>query len=190
MIYFTSDTHLGHKNLVAGCSKWGDLSQCRDFQSIEDHDNCIIDNINSTVRKNDTLFHLGDFCISSNIKLVEYRKRIKCSSIHLILGNHDEAIRANKKHHVLFSSISEYKKISMEKQCIVLCHYSMRVWEKSHYGSWMLFGHSHGNLDVTNAGRTMDVGVDPNNFSPISFNGVREKMATIKHVSFDHHGSV
>ena len=31
-------------------------------------------------------------------------------------------------------------------QLVVLCHYAMRVWDRSHYGSWHLYGHSHGNL--------------------------------------------
>jgi hypothetical protein len=31
-------------------------------------------------------------------------------------------------------------------QPIVLCHYAMRVWNRSHHGAWHLYGHSRGNL--------------------------------------------
>ena len=41
----------------------------------------------------------------------------------------------------------------MAEQDIVLCHYAMRVWQKSHYGAWMLYGHSHGTLP-DNPGRS------------------------------------
>ena len=53
----------------------------------------------------------------------------------------------------------------------------MRVWDRSHYGSWHLFGHSHGALP--GYGLSLDVGVDCTGFKPISLEQVAEKMATI-----------
>jgi len=47
---------------------------------------------------------------------------------------------------------------SGQSQLIVLCHYSLRVWDRSHYGSWHLYGHSHGNLPPLE--NSLDVGVD------------------------------
>jgi hypothetical protein len=49
---------------------------------------------------------------------------------------------------------------------ITLCHWCMRVWPKSHYNSWHLYGHSHGKLP--SEGKSHDVGVDNNNFYPLS----------------------
>ena len=64
--------------------------------------------------------------------------------------------------------------MTLDKQAIVLCHYCMRVWPKSHYGSWQLFGHSHGGLP--GVGKQMDVGVDTNSYYPYSLGEIKEIM--------------
>ena len=64
------------------------------------------------------------------------------------------------------------------RQHIVLCHYAMLVWNKSHHGSWMLHGHSHGTLKYPFAAKILDVGVDSHNFYPISLDFV---IDTLKH---------
>jgi len=45
----------------------------------------------------------------------------------------------------------------------------MLVWDKSHFNSWQLFGHSHGMLSLAGLGKQFDVGVDNNDFYPVSF---------------------
>ncbi len=55
----------------------------------------------------------------------------------------------------------------IDGQRITMCHYCMRVWHLSHYNSWHVFGHSHGRLEAI--GKSFDVGVDCNNFKPISW---------------------
>jgi len=60
------------------------------------------------------------------------------------------------------------------EQVVVVCHYAMRVWPKSHYNSWQLYGHSHGRLG--GIGKQYDIGVDNNNFYPVSFNEICEIM--------------
>jgi calcineurin-like phosphoesterase family protein len=50
----------------------------------------------------------------------------------------------------------------------------MRTWEKSHYNSWHLFGHSHGKLP--SFGKSFDIGVDTNDFYPYSFDEVKKIM--------------
>jgi len=62
---------------------------------------------------------------------------------------------------------------------ITLCHYPMASWEASYHGGWHLHGHSHGMYD--GGGYMMDVGVDSNDFTPVSLKQVREFMATREH---------
>jgi calcineurin-like phosphoesterase family protein len=63
-----------------------------------------------------------------------------------------------------------------EKGCyIVLCHYAMRVWPRSHYNSIQLHGHSHGRL--LPIGKQWDVGVDNNNYHPVPFDQIIEIMS-------------
>lgn len=224
-VFFTSDTHYHHKNIVRGTSEWdiaagGSHQQLRDFDTLEEHNTKLVDNFNKLVKENDILYHLGDWSFGGIDKIWEFRKQLSCKNIHLILGNHDHHIEANKQlpvsqqgdhlsykmatMHDLFSSVQHYKEVSVDGQRIVLCHFAMRVWNKSHKGAWMLYGHSHGTLDemipqfanptwigdqyyVKNY-RTMDVGVDTNNLMPYSFEDVRNLMKN-KDVlmEVDHH---
>ena len=61
-----------------------------------------------------------------------------------------------------------------QPQVIVLCHYSMQIWDRSNHGSWHLFGHTHGKLK--GIGMSFDVGVDCTDFVPLSLDKVAEKM--------------
>ena len=62
-------------------------------------------------------------------------------------------------------------------QVIVLCHYSLQVWDRSNQGSWHLFGHSHGKLK--GIGLSFDVGVDCREFEPLSLEEVASRMAQL-----------
>lgn len=63
---------------------------------------------------------------------------------------------------------------------IVLLHYAMKVWNASHYGTWHLYGHTHGELPDDETSLSFDVGVDCHNFYPISYDEVKEIMSTKK----------
>jgi calcineurin-like phosphoesterase family protein len=130
-------------------------------------DQVIFDNINEVVGQDDTLYILGDFCFKGK-KPIEYRLRILCQDVHLILGNHDKRtdfIDSNTTATDMngFNSIQEVKEIIYCNQRIYLSHYPHRSWPASHKGSWMLFGHVHSKLDhedrISNR-KTLDVGVD------------------------------
>ena len=121
----------------------------------------MFDNINEVVGVNDTLYILGDFCFKGK-KPIEYRSRIVCQDIHLILGNHDR--RSDYKDDLQgFSSVQDVKEIIHCNQRIYLSHYPHRSWPASHKGSWMCYGHVHSKLDHedrTSNTLTLDVGVD------------------------------
>ena len=165
MIYFTSDTHFGHANIIKYCN--------RPFSCVETMNECMLKGINDVVKEDDTLYHLGDFAWRETAK--EIRDQIKCRDMHLIWGNHDKANIAD-----LFSSNHKLLELAIEGQEIVLCHYPMRAWNRSHYGSWNLFGHVHGTLDGFLNGKSLDVGVDSHNFKPWSFEQLKEKFNEIK----------
>jgi calcineurin-like phosphoesterase family protein len=81
-IFVIGDTHLGHENILK--FKSGDSYLRGRFDSIKEHDDCICDNWNSTVRDQDIVYLLGDvgFGDFSAVRRLRGRKR-------LILGNHD-----------------------------------------------------------------------------------------------------
>jgi calcineurin-like phosphoesterase family protein len=71
----------------------------------------------------------------------------------------------------------------------------MKIWNKYHKGSWHLYGHCHNNLKddewwtKSKRRRTMDVGVDTNEFRPYSFEDLKRTMDKIVDypTDLDHH---
>lgn len=147
MIYFTADTHFAHD--------W--MRSLRGFPTVEIHDDVILEGINETVGANDTLYHLGDFAWTQE---ESFFKRIKCKNIHLIQGNHDRA-KVGK----LFKTVCDTAEIKINGDKVFLSHYPHAYWPASHYGSYHLYGHVHGQRESTlnlvfPGRRSIDVGLD------------------------------
>ena len=65
------------------------------------------------------------------------------------------------------------------EQHIVLCHYPLAKWNKSHHGSWNLHGHCHGDMndfEKDQCALRLDVGTDCFNYTPISYEQVKAIM--------------
>ena len=152
MFWFTSDEHYGHKNII-------DYSG-RPFSSTEEMDEALIENHNSMVSPNDTVIHAGDFTLWKNVRGVyeKYINRLKGKHIFL-KGSHDYWLPWHKSQQIWEKKFPDCY--------VVVCHYAMRTWAMSHYNSFQLYGHSHGKLEPV--GKQWDVGVDNNNFYPLSF---------------------
>ena len=70
-IWITSDTHFGHAGICRGTTHWRTLDAdgnkivpldvVRDFDTVEEMNERMIENINNCVGENDTLFHMGDW---------------------------------------------------------------------------------------------------------------------------------
>ena len=52
--------------------------------------------------------------------------------------------------------------------------------------TWNLFRHHYGRLPVDDKMLQMGIGVDPNGFKPLSFEQIREHMATKKFAPINH----
>lgn len=164
--FFTGDTHFGHKNIVKYCN--------RPFSSIEEMDDQIIKRWNSVVAKNDIVFHVGDFCFGDRDSDFDKYFYALNGRIIFIKGNHDSFAWKNKEKFESFCA--GYYEAKINNQNIVLCHYAMKVWNKSHFGSWHLYGHSHGMLPSDISSLSMDCGVDTHNFYPWSYDEVKSVM--------------
>jgi calcineurin-like phosphoesterase family protein len=180
--FFTSDTHFGHKNIL--------VYDKRPFTNIEEHDQTILKNWNSVVHKDDTIYFLGDFSLSFK-KNVDYDRYLMMSlkgKKFFIKGNHDhdQNVKLFKEHGTYLGKLEE---ININGQQITICHYAMKVWRESHYGSWQLYGHSHGSLSDDPHSLSIDVGINVHNFFPIEFNEIKQIMSKKKFVAVDHHQS-
>ena len=157
MIWWTSDQHYFHVNISKYCN--------RPFASVEEMNAEIVKRHNSVVKPNDTVINVGDFALGKPKDVSIIRAQLVGKQIFL-RGSHDKWL----------NHASDIWKGTVEGQVIVACHYAMRVWPQSHYGSWDVYGHSHGHLPPL--GKQHDVGVDNNDFYPVSFEKLKEIMAT------------
>ncbi|MFP4019855.1 MAG: metallophosphatase [Bacteroidales bacterium] len=161
-MFFTADYHLGHNNIIKYCD--------RPFSSVEEMDETIIDNHNSVVGKDDIVVHAGDLCLYKSYDRVKrnYIDRLNGQLIFL-MGSHDKWLSKCE-------NIRDIWKGEVGGAYIVICHYLMRIWPLSHYGSWHLYGHSHGRAVPLEEGKQLDVGVDCHNFYPLSFDDIVDLM--------------
>jgi calcineurin-like phosphoesterase family protein len=180
-VWITSDTHYGHTNICRGVTNWrlpnGDIpvNQTRDFPTIEKMNAAIVNNINSLVGQDDILIHLGDWSFGGFEKIEEFRNRIICQNIHLVLGNHDHHIDRNRGDiRKLFLSVSWFEQFEYMGETIECCHYPISSWNNLRKGRVHLHGHCHlpHNQKISN-GRRMDVGMDGNpEFEPYDLHEV------------------
>ena len=175
-VFFTSDTHFGHKF----------VADHRGFQSVDEMNSELVRRWNAVVGRCDRVYHLGDFALGSADAAAEIANSLN-GQIFLIRGNH-EAIAEHAKVRPRFEWIKDYASVKIGDQKIYMLHYAMRVWNCSHHGSWHLYGHSHGNLPDLPNSKSFDVGVDCWGLSPISYEQVAEKMAQKIWEPVDHHG--
>ena len=198
-VWIISDTHFGHKNICRGVTAWRlpdgsvPISQTRDFDSISEMNEMIVNNINSVVGQDDVLIHLGDWSFGGfeNIKI--FRDRVVCKEIHLILGNHDHHIENNREDcQEMFASVNHYTKLMYKFETLVLMHYPIDSWDGLNKGHIHLHGHCHlPQQKVFGKGRRMDVGIDGNMFfMPYELDNVIKivKMREIRsNMDDDHH---
>lgn len=176
-MWFTSDTHFNHRNIIKFCN--------RPFIDMSDMEEQLIDRWNSKVSYNDTIYHLGDFSFTKwkgSTSVDSLLSRLNGNKI-LLIGNHDAPEVVNSSY---WASVEHYLEIKINKQKIILSHYPFRVWNGMHRGAFMLHGHSHGSLlDI--GGKTMDVGTDCHDWYPISFDDVYKFMESREILKEDHH---
>ena len=187
-VFFASDHHFYHKNIIEYNN--------RPFTDIYHMNEVLIERHNSVVTKKDIVYILGDFAFTSNEDdIIKIIKRLN-GEIHFIAGNHDKPLFSERvyKHFQSFSK-SSLKEIYVHdpdarggRQPISLCHYAMRVWNKSHHGAFHLYGHSHGSLPDDPTSRSFDIGVDCWDFTPVSYQQVKKIMAKKQWKPIDHHG--
>ena len=174
MIFFTADEHYFHMNRHGGIIKY-----CgRPFENLEDMHETLISNHNEVVKGSDTVIHAGDFSMKNVDRTIEIIKGLNGKHIFLVslVGGHDKVIRKiSKRYPDLFECVPYIYELTLHnKYHIVVCHYCMRVWPRSHYNSWHLFAHSHCRLEAI--GKSHDIGVDCNNYYPLSSDQIIEIM--------------
>lgn len=159
-IFFTSDTHFYHKNIIKYCD--------RPFKDVDEMNFEMIKRWNAKVQPHDTVYHLGDVTFAGsdkNLILHELNGFKK-----LIPGNHDN-VREMAKY---FDIEDRLFNLSLGPHKIVLCHYPIESWENAFHGWYHFHGHTHGHTKEFNSKKDhrVDVGVDVHNFEPVSYDEI------------------
>lgn len=176
LVYFTSDTHFGHENIIRYCN--------RPFQNAEEMNAELIRRWRETVPEDGIVFHLGDFA-HGNARLWNDILCALTGRKYLILGNHDMKV-LRQGYTGKFELVAQQMTIRVGGQAIVLNHNPFLCYGGSYRDVWQLFGHvhsgpaSHTGLDHPRLRMLFplqyDVGVDNNDFRPVSFAEVKTKI--------------
>lgn len=173
-IFFTSDLHFGHKNIIRFDN--------RPFTSVEEMDTELIARWNRKVKVDDLVYILGDFSWYNDTKTAEILRELNGHKI-LIRGNHDSVSGRIREE---FAKVTDYEEITLkDNKHIVLCHYPIVFFNRHHYGSYMFYGHVHNSHEwqmTDNYRRELEgldvqcnmynVGVMVNNYEPVTFDEV------------------
>ena len=165
-IYFTSDTHFGHENVISFSN--------RPFENLEEMEKVLIENWNARVRPNDDIYIIGDFAWrAKHDHIINVLKRLNGQK-HLILGNHDRKYLDFDDFRASFVEIEKQLEVFVEnRQRLVLCHYPMAEWHQYHRGIYHIHGHLHNRKDEAflylKDKNALNAGVDINNFMPVTF---------------------
>jgi len=132
MIYYTSDQHFGHSNILKHTG--------RPFVSTEEMDAELIRNWNAKVHCNDTIYILGDMFFRNNVSAEKYLHQLKGIK-HLIIGNHDKDWMKRTNLSDYFVSVQFMAEINDGGYKITLCHYPMMSWNGCNKGAFHIHGH-------------------------------------------------
>ena len=179
-VFFTSDSHYGHSRILEFCN--------RPFKNVEEMNYKLIENWNNKVPADGIVFHLGDFAWGGYPFWKNIREQLN-GKIILIKGNHDEKNLASSAAQELFDHVSYQMKIRVEGRAVYLNHYPFLCYGGTYRDAnglvYQAFGHVHSGpgakgLDVDRLGvlfpTQYDVGVDNNNYEPISWAEFNEKI--------------
>lgn len=179
-VFFTSDTHWGHGNIIKFCD--------RPFKDVEEMNYKLIENWNKKVPQDGLVFHLGDFAWGGSDMWKNIRQQLN-GEIILIKGNHDQKNMSSTAEQTLFKHSAWQMLIEVEGRKVLLNHFPFLCYAGVYRDPkglvYNLFGHVHSGPgkkgeDIPRLIHTFptqyDVGVDNNDYEPISWYEVNEKI--------------
>ena len=176
-IWFVSDTHFGHVSILyfhplrrEACGVTLEELQSDKNSAIAKHDQWLINKWNETVRKQDTVYFLGDFCLKNKEYTENILRQLKGKKF-LIRGNHDKSLNGLENYFEWVGDIKEAKFTNNqfkfidpnETFCVEMCHFPFLSWNRRPHGTCHIHGHCHGGIDEVNAKMNelrVDVGFD------------------------------
>ena len=173
MIYYISDLHLGHANIIKLCN--------RPFADVDEMNAALISNWNTRITNGDTVYICGDLMFRSATEPELFLRQLRGKK-HMIVGNHDSSWMKKIELSQYFESVENLKIFNNGRHKITLCHYPMMSFE----GKYLIHGHIHNNKSDSywNLLRSMDnalnASVEINNYAPVTFDELAENNMRFK----------
>lgn len=175
-LFFTSDTHFYHENIIKYCD--------RPFIDLYEMHDVLITNWNNIIPKDGKVFHAGDFALTGNIGLIRNLVSKLNGDIYLAFGNHCYQNRFDRTViKDIFTQTDELyyvtvKDVELENKHanFIIGHYPFLTWRPQYIH---LHGHVHSGPNSTANEKVpfhpmrYDIGVDNNNYFPVSYNDLK-----------------
>ena len=197
-IFFTSDWHIGHKNVL-------DFSK-RPFRDLDHMHQVLINNYNAMINDSSICYFLGDFGLSGSEVMTKVIRQLKGTKV-LILGNHDK--KSNAMYNIGFDVVLNSATIYVAGERLTISHCPLReVFREDTTGMNNSDGtenwhgenrhiqysvknegqfHLHGHCHAPNSGKSKvkenkqwDVGVDGNDYRPVSISQIESWIVRTK----------
>ena len=176
--FITSDEHYGHEKIIEYLH--------RPYATVREGIELMIARHNEVVPRNKNIvtLHAGDMFWNTLTQEEAADILYKLNGSHAFLyGNHDELMERSPWLRAAFVFVKGENKIGgahivkWQNTKILVSHFAHRVWERSHKGSYHVFGHSHQELPPM--GKSFDIGVEGHNYRPWSLEEIDAKMKTL-----------
>lgn len=170
-IFFTSDLHLDHTNIIKYCH--------RPFRSKDEMNYILVDNWNKTVSKKDTVYFLGDLAYGRGSRSIDYWISKLNGHIIFIRGNHDKG--KSKIVKIRQRYILDYKgyRFLLIHNPYYFPYYPYYVNEE--WDGWIIHGHHHNNdikqyPFINSKNKTINVSTDMTYFKPVDIDYILKKL--------------
>lgn len=201
MKFFTSDSHFSHTRIL-------ELGEGRPFKSIDHMNQVLIENAWSVMGEDDELYHLGDAAMGNFEESIKLLASMPGRKKFLIPGNHDKVFpRLNSAARIArftplyedagYEVLNIHELITLDmgdghEREVRLSHvpYSperyARRGDKLAFarpvddGKWLIHGHTHSADKISEHPREIHVGVDANNWTPVSERTIVDHMKNVE----------
>lgn len=176
--WFSSDTHFGHLNIISYTN--------RPYHSVPEMNAALVNNWNSVVQPDDTVWFLGDFAMGKIDETLPIALQLNGDK-HLVPGNHDRCWYYHRKK--VEEWVAKYEEVGLSvhhdkvafEGDVLLCHfpYEGDSQNQDRYemarpedkGKALLHGHTHASQAFTRSSKgtpMLNVGVDAWGQTPVS----------------------
>lgn len=171
MDWFTADMHFNHENIIEYCH--------RPFKDVDEMNETMIARFNERVKPFDTVYHIGDFKLSSSRQNVyELLRRLNGRWV-FVRGNHDK----NNGVHTIIEKID----IATFGKYILLTHKPEDAYKVLENYDLAIVGHVHQNWKFRRF--VINVGVDVCDFYPMHMKQILKAYSMWERGALDEFGN-